>query len=74
MEKSHPPDSPDGITPDPHATSIGDTTKLVDNAHDQGAQLFQEVQEYTSEELEAESTRVRRLIDWHIMPIASSPL
>ncbi|TVY48636.1 putative transporter [Lachnellula occidentalis] len=70
MEKSQSLDKPDGIAPPhSHPASIGETTKLADNAHDQGAQLFQEVQEYTPEELEAESAKVRRLIDWHIMPI-----
>jgi hypothetical protein len=60
------------VTPEPRPSSIGgEALKLSDNAHDQGAQLFQEVQEYTAEKLEAESAKVRRLIDWHIMPIVS---
>lgn len=68
MEKSQ--ESPDSIAPEPNAPNLAETFKL-DAVHDQGAALFQEVQEYSPEELEAESANVRRLIDWHIMPIVS---
>ena len=49
----------------------GETMKLDTTFRDQGAAMFQEIQQYTPEELEAESDKVRRLIDWHIMPIVS---
>ena len=67
MEKSEPIN--------PEARTSGEVVghnlkhKLDNNVHDQGAALFQEVQEYSPEELEAESAKVRSLIDWHIMPI-----
>jgi len=70
-EKPLSPGIPDKIEPSTHAASFGEAVKLKDNAHDQGAQLFQEVQEYSLEELEAESAKVRRIIDWNIMPIVS---
>jgi hypothetical protein len=38
---------------------------------DIGEDLFRETDEYTPEELEAERIRVRKLIDWRIMPIVS---
>lgn len=38
---------------------------------DIGEDLFREIDEYTPEELEAERVRVRKLIDWRIMPIVS---
>lgn len=72
VEKSHSPDTTDRIQPDPHAISISNTTKLAHYTHDEGAQPLQEVQEYIPEELETESAKVRRLIDWNIMPIVSS--
>lgn len=39
---------------------------------DIGEDLFREIDDYTSEELEAERVRVRKLIDWRIMPIVSA--
>ena len=71
MEKS--PETPNSISPDAGAQDVSNTFKLGagNTIHDQGAALFQEVQEYGPEELEAESAKVRRLIDWHIMPIVS---
>lgn len=38
---------------------------------DIGEDLFREIDDYTPEELEAERIRVRKLIDWRIMPIVS---
>lgn len=42
-------------------------------SRDIGEDLFREIDDYTPEELEAERIRVRRLIDWRIMPIVRSP-
>jgi len=69
MEKS--PETPDEITQpeERHSGQHGETLKFQHDVHDQGAELFQEVQEYSPEELESESAKVRSLIDWHIMPI-----
>ena len=66
-------ESPNSITPDTGVGAVSETMKPKGGyaMHDQGAALFQEVQEYSPEELEAESAKVRRLIDWHIMPIVS---
>jgi len=71
MKKSQEP--PSSITPEPGVADVSETfkSKMDYTTHDQGAALFQEVQEYSPEELEAESAKVRRLIDWHIMPIVS---
>ncbi|TAQ83241.1 hypothetical protein B7494_g8433 [Chlorociboria aeruginascens] len=70
MEQSPIESSSDRITkPNASNSIIGETLKLDDNTHDLGVALFQEVQQYTPEEIEAESAEVRRLIDWHIMPI-----
>ena len=73
MEKSNLPHD-DGIsTPErPASFNNAETEKLPTSFADQGAAMFQEIQEYTAEELEAESDKVRRLIDWNIMPIVSS--
>lgn len=38
---------------------------------DIGEDLFREIDDYTPEELEAERIRVRKLIDWRVMPIVS---
>lgn len=40
-------------------------------AKDIGEDLYREIDNYTPEELEAETIRVRKLIDWRIMPIVS---
>jgi len=71
MEK--PGESPTSISPETRDVNMSETfkAKMDISTHDQGAALFQEVQEYSPEELEAESAKVRRLIDWHIMPIVS---
>jgi hypothetical protein len=70
MEKSS--ENFDGIDHlDMNQQVVGETLKFHQDIHDQGAGLFQEVQEYSTEELEAESEKVRSLIDWHIMPIVS---
>lgn len=69
MEKF--PETPDDIGQSRRVSETGETMKLEHNDQDIGAALFQEVQEYSPEELEAESAKVRRLIDWHIMPIVS---
>lgn len=67
MEKST--NTPDEIAPPVIDEDLGHTVKFSGAVQDQGAALFQEVQEYSPEELEAESAKVLRLIDWHIMPI-----
>lgn len=74
MEKS--PESPDEIPQPVHGAAIVDDSSLKHDAHaqDLGAGLFHEVQGYSLEELEAESAKVRRLIDWHIMPIVGRRL
>lgn len=72
MEKS--PETPDEITQPAHrASTVGETLKFDSDMQDLGAGLFQEVQGYSPEDLEAESAKVRRLIDWHIMPIVGDP-
>jgi hypothetical protein len=38
-------------------------------AKDIGEDLYREIDNFTPEELEAERIRVRKLIDWRIMPI-----
>lgn len=48
------------------SSSNGDKTT---NGHDIGADMFNEVQHYTSEELESERARVRKKIDRILMPI-----
>jgi hypothetical protein len=69
MEKS--PETSDEISqPAAHRTStVGETLKFDGDVQDLGAELFLEIQGYSADELEAESAKVRRLIDWHIMPI-----
>ena len=69
MEKS--PEQSDEIAQPPQPHIVGEDLKFDNNVQDQGAGLFQEAQDYSPEELEAESAKVRRLIDWHIMPIVS---
>lgn len=79
MEKSKPPQTEDNVVAAAAAAAESDRTSIVGetekfdaaNLHDQGAAMFQEIQHYTPDELEAESEKVRRLIDWHIMPIVS---
>ncbi len=39
------------------------------HVHDIGASLYLEVQQYSPEELEIESKKVLRLLDWYIMPM-----
>lgn len=70
MEKS--PETPDEIVQS-QGTAVGETNnlKFQHDVHDQGVELFQEVPEYSAEELEAASAKVKSLIDWHIMPIVS---
>jgi hypothetical protein len=70
MEKTA--DAPDEIF-QPVDHGLGHILKFDGNVQDQGAALFQEVQDYLPEELEAESAKVLRLIDWHIMPIVQNP-
>jgi hypothetical protein len=67
MEKSEPPE----ITPSRPESGVGETLKLSTTANGQGAALYHEIQEYSPEELEAESAKVLRLIDWNITPIVS---
>lgn len=69
MEKSS--ENPGAIAPSRRVSEVGETLKFDGNNKDIGAALFQEVQDYSPEELEAESAKVRRRIDWHIMPIVS---
>lgn len=37
--------------------------------HDIGAGLYAEAAQFTAEELEEEGARVRKILDWRIMPI-----
>lgn len=72
MEKTADPEAPIQTTSQADdATAMGENLKFNGEVHDIGAQLFQEVQQYSVEELESESAEVLRLIDWHIMPIVS---
>lgn len=72
MEKSQDQENPDAIAQTGGDHKVGETLKFQHDVHDQGAGLFQEVQEYSREELETESAEVRSLIDWNIMPIVSN--
>lgn len=49
------------------------TTKELSAAKDLGAELYQEAQGYSQEELKAESQKIRRKIDWHIIPLVCKP-
>lgn len=70
MEKSKELQDGEISTPErPISINNAETAKLPSTLGDQGAAMFLEIQEYSPEELEAESEKVRRKIDWHIMPI-----
>lgn len=69
MEKSS--ENTDAIAPPQRVSDVGENLKFDGNNEDLGAALFHEVQDYSPEELEAESAKVRRRIDWNIMPIVS---
>ncbi|KAI9744427.1 MAG: hypothetical protein M1818_001956 [Claussenomyces sp. TS43310] len=47
---------------------LGDTKEII-GGHDIGKALFAEVLQYSPEELDVESRKVLRLLDWHIMPV-----
>lgn len=55
------------------AQSLGQDHVLKEvSSHPKGdiaEELFREIEAYTPEELEAEQAKVRRLLDWRIMPI-----
>lgn len=56
-----------GPAPDVEVVS----SKAIIGGHDIGKALYQEVQQYSAEELEVQSKEVLRLIDWYIMPMVS---
>lgn len=55
--------------------NLGDLVKELElqKKGDIAEGLYREIDHFTPEELEAEKVRVRRLIDWRIMPIVSHP-
>lgn len=52
------------VIPDHASKEIGSHVK-----GDIAEELFREIEAYTPEELEAEQIKVRKLLDWRIMPI-----
>lgn len=65
-------------TPSVHSTTnslhLGDLVKSFEPVRkgDIAEDLFREIDSFSSEELEAEKIKVRKLIDWRIMPIVRS--
>ena len=72
MEKPQLPEIAPSIPSNRGSGIVGETLKLSTIVNDQGAALFQEIQEYSPEGLEAESAKVLRLTDLNIMPIVSN--
>lgn len=68
-------DTKHGITkaPSAHSADTGAMEKEAGHAktNDIAEGLYREIDNFTPEELEAEQIRVRKLIDWRIMPIVS---
>lgn len=55
------------------SVDVGTTEKGAGSARtaDIAEDLYREIEDFSPEELEAEQTKVRKLIDWRIMPIVS---
>lgn len=68
--------TPDHVSTPESDVAEGTLEAAVTSKHiqDIGAELYQEVQQYSKEELEAERKKVLRKIDRVILPIVSIPL
>jgi len=64
-------DTKDGIAKAPSVPSINTMEKgtVQPKTADIAEDLYREIENFSPEELEAEQIRVRKLIDWRIMPI-----